>query len=243
MNNNNLLEEINKKKKNMNHVNDTIVTSVDGKKYKVNLNNNNNNNNNSSMSSNNIGELISNDERDKSYGFIVDTKPDDKVYQVIIPIDWHNSNSCNNNSICKLYIGSQDAALNLKELKMNDIKSILNVGYGIPNHFENNINDDDDNVKDKISYLKIDMLDDVTYNIIDQFNRCFEFIDSQPSVLIHCNAGISRSSTILLAYMMNKYKKPLSTCLTLVRDARACVKPNQGFQKQLEQFEKILKIV
>ncbi|KAF2076843.1 hypothetical protein CYY_001871 [Polysphondylium violaceum] len=238
---NKLLEDINKKKKNMNHVNDTIVTSVDGKKYKVDLSGHDHDLKNNELivpSSSNRGDI--------SYGFVVDTKPDDKVYQVIIPNHWLSSGSISgNNSYCKLYIGSQDAAANLNELQLNNIKSILNVGYGIPNHFErtnSHSNSNHNNNDYVISYLNIDMYDDVTYNIRDQFNSCFEFIEKQTSILIHCNAGISRSSTILLAYMMNKFKKPLQECLSLVRESRSCVKPNQGFLKQLEEYEKTLKL-
>lgn len=49
---------------------------------------------------------------------------------------------------------------------------------------------------------------------------------------VHCHQGISRSATIVLAFLMLKRGMTLVDALKTVRDNRA-VHPNDGFVKQL----------
>ena len=55
--------------------------------------------------------------------------------------------------------------------------------------------------------------------------------------LIHCGAGISRASTISIAYLMYKLRIPFTQAYSLVRSARPIIKPNSGFVEQLRDFE------
>jgi protein-tyrosine phosphatase len=55
-------------------------------------------------------------------------------------------------------------------------------------------------------------------------------------VLIHCAAGVSRSTSLLIAYMMHKYQCSLENCLRHIMKLRPCVMPNKGFIKQLKEF-------
>ena len=56
-------------------------------------------------------------------------------------------------------------------------------------------------------------------------------------VFVHCQMGVSRSSTIVIAYMMNKYNLPFSDVFKLVQSKRQCVRPDSGFVKQLRDLE------
>lgn len=58
-----------------------------------------------------------------------------------------------------------------------------------------------------------------------------------PRFLIHCNLGISRSSSILIAYLMSKYKLCLYAAFNYVKDKRIQIAPNYSFLRQLKQFE------
>jgi len=51
--------------------------------------------------------------------------------------------------------------------------------------------------------------------------------------LVHCAAGISRCSVLLISYMMKKYKWSYDECINKCKAARPCVQPNMGFVKQL----------
>ena len=58
-------------------------------------------------------------------------------------------------------------------------------------------------------------------------------------VLVHCMAGMSRSATIVIAYIMNKYRKPFREALELVQRKRSIVEPNSGFKRQLRLYEEM----
>ena len=57
-------------------------------------------------------------------------------------------------------------------------------------------------------------------------------------VIVHCAAGISRSTSCCLSYLMVKKRMSLKSAYKLVWDAREAVRPNPGFWKQLRTLEK-----
>ena len=59
-------------------------------------------------------------------------------------------------------------------------------------------------------------------------------------VLVHCAAGISRSSTVVIGYLMYKWKLPLKTAFKICRDKRPGIWPNSGFLGMLLEIEKEL---
>ena len=69
-------------------------------------------------------------------------------------------------------------------------------------------------------------------------------IDEQPKLqppvfLIHCNLGVSRSSSILIAYLISRYKLCLYAAFKYVKDKRLQIAPNYSFLRQLKQFEEM----
>lgn len=79
------------------------------------------------------------------------------------------------------------------------------------------------------------ILDDVDdAPISSHFEQCFDIIDSNDCVLIHCWAGISRSATVVLAYLMQRKKMTLDVAWCFVKEKRSCINPNDGFIRALE---------
>ena len=58
-----------------------------------------------------------------------------------------------------------------------------------------------------------------------------------PRVLVHCSAGISRSSAVVVSYLMRKLSLSLSDSLSRVRDKHPAAAPNAGFIAQLMALE------
>jgi len=58
--------------------------------------------------------------------------------------------------------------------------------------------------------------------------------------LVHCAAGISRSSTIVIAYLMQAMQFSLTEAFKYVREKRPIISPNDGFSRQLQVYQDIL---
>lgn len=134
-----------------------------------------------------------------------------------------------------LYIGSIGAASNLNILEEKKITHILIVGKGIKKYFPN-----------KFIYMSIDVIDTENENIKQYFNITGEFIHNaiinKGKVFVHCHAGISRSSTICIAYIMKYNHMNLNNALNFVKEKRKKISPNKGFIHQLIEYEKELNI-
>ena len=134
-----------------------------------------------------------------------------------------------------LYLGSIGSASNLKQLQNCKITHIVCCAKGIKNFFP-----------DKFKYLNLDILDSEKDDIKKYFEESYKFIDeginNNGNVLIHCHAGISRSSTILIAYIMKSKKMKLDKVLEILKAKREKVNPNSGFIEQLKEYEKELEI-
>ncbi|XP_033626479.1 dual specificity protein phosphatase 22-like [Asterias rubens] len=92
-----------------------------------------------------------------------------------------------------------------------------------------------------IEYLCLNSADTPTANISQFFYKSTEFIHNcrvnQGCVLVHCIAGVSRSVTLTVAYLMTVTDHGWRDCLKAVKQARQVANPNFGFQRQLQTFE------
>lgn len=74
---------------------------------------------------------------------------------------------------------------------------------------------------------------------IDQFLH--PSAPKQRRVLVHCVAGVSRSTTVVCAWLMKTYGMDRDKALTFVKSRRSIVHPNDGFMNVLKQWETYLK--
>ncbi|KAL4712009.1 hypothetical protein ACJJTC_003676 [Scirpophaga incertulas] len=90
-------------------------------------------------------------------------------------------------------------------------------------------------------YLCIMASDSPEQNLTQYFSLCNDFIHAarlrDGNVLIHCLAGMSRSVTVAVAYIMSVTPLSWREALKVVRAGRAVANPNLGFQRQLQEFE------
>merc|ERR1712154_202491 len=133
-----------------------------------------------------------------------------------------------------LYLGSIGAAKNLEWLKSNGITHILCVAGGIgsiyPKQFE---------------YKIVDIDDAPNEDITVHFEACYDFIESalqkdNGRVLVHCFAGMSRSVTVVSAYLMQKKRMLAVPALKFVKLHRNAANPNAGFIVQLIKYQKVI---
>nr|XP_054933312.1 dual specificity protein phosphatase 19-like isoform X2 [Dermacentor andersoni] len=120
-----------------------------------------------------------------------------------------------------------------------DLKPDLQVGEVIPGlHIVPNFHEDLG-----LTYLALELLDlpDFTLTRATIDTAC-DFIDgalsSGGSVLVHCNAGVSRSCALVLAFLILRRGMDLHQALEKTRTARPAVRPNEGFLRQLAELQK-----
>eukprot|EP00123_Amoebidium_parasiticum_P008791 comp19026_c0_seq1/m.21421 comp19026_c0_seq1/g.21421 ORF comp19026_c0_seq1/g.21421 comp19026_c0_seq1/m.21421 type:complete len:233 (-) comp19026_c0_seq1:282-980(-) len=101
------------------------------------------------------------------------------------------------------------------------------------------------NFEGRISYLVIEVHDSPGENIIHHFPRFRDFVNGSLSqggrVLVHGNAGISRSAALLIAYVMERNGMGYDEAYLMVQSRRFCINPNEGFCAQLSEYEPIYK--
>ncbi|XP_068958465.1 dual specificity protein phosphatase 1 [Petaurus breviceps papuanus] len=129
-----------------------------------------------------------------------------------------------------LYLGSAYHASRKDMLDALGITALINVSANCPNHFE-----------DHYQYKSIPVEDNHKADISSWFNEAIDFIDSIKNaggrVFVHCQAGISRSATICLAYLMRTNRVKLDEAFEFVKQRRSIISPNFSFMGQLLQFE------
>ena len=74
------------------------------------------------------------------------------------------------------------------------------------------------------------------------FDECHSFIDEcicqkNKNIIIHCEAGVSRSSTIVISYLMKKNQMSFYEAFIFVRNKKPNIFPNFYFGKQLLEYE------
>mmetsp|Transcript_11056 Transcript_11056/g.15330 ORF Transcript_11056/g.15330 Transcript_11056/m.15330 type:complete len:217 (+) Transcript_11056:336-986(+) len=76
----------------------------------------------------------------------------------------------------------------------------------------------------------------------DYFDKVVPFVDAARGkghgVLIHCQQGVSRSSTITIAYLIKSQKMSLMDAYVTVKSKRPVVKPKKNFLRELQEYEK-----
>ena len=59
-------------------------------------------------------------------------------------------------------------------------------------------------------------------------------------ILVHCQAGVSRSATITIAYILKHSKMTVMEAYRYVKSKRVIIAPNFNFMGQLMEFEQCL---
>jgi protein-tyrosine phosphatase len=116
---------------------------------------------------------------------------------------------------------------------MNNIKTVITAATGLKVTYPKDI-------EHRIFHL----YDCETEKISRFFDEAFTIISEgleKGNVYVHCFAGISRSSTIVISYLMKKYGWSLAEAYSLTKKKRKYVDPNPGFMRELRRYEKQLK--
>ncbi|XP_070301552.1 dual specificity protein phosphatase 22-A isoform X3 [Salvelinus sp. IW2-2015] len=96
-------------------------------------------------------------------------------------------------------------------------------------------------VLEDMTYLCIHAADASSQNLSQHFKESIRFIHecrlNGGACLVHCLAGVSRSTTMVVAYLMTVTTYSWEECLSAVKAVRSFVGPNYGFQHQLQEYQ------
>ncbi|XP_016980253.2 dual specificity protein phosphatase 18 [Drosophila rhopaloa] len=94
-------------------------------------------------------------------------------------------------------------------------------------------------------YLRINAQDRSEVDLSKYFDEVADLIEevrlSGGCSLIHCVAGVSRSASLCLAYLMKHARMSLREAYKHVQSIRPQVRPNSGFFQQLRRYEQELR--
>jgi protein-tyrosine phosphatase len=129
-----------------------------------------------------------------------------------------------------LYLGSFAASENepvLNELGITDIFSTV----GAP-----------DKVFPGIEYTYFDLRDVPEQDLSEALAFVVPYLreirdDPNRRVFVHCVAGISRSTSMIMAFLMQEYGLSYDDALAFIQSRRPIAQPNHGFEEQLRALE------
>ena len=136
----------------------------------------------------------------------------------------------NMSQICpNIYLGNSYNARNYYNLEENNIGLIVNCTAELDNHFP-----------DHFQYLKVPIRDSSNSSILeyldDTLDQVHTYLENNrcKSVLFHCFMGSSRSSSILVAYLVKYMDLGIEEAISLVREIRPIVNINSSFYRELK---------
>lgn len=134
-----------------------------------------------------------------------------------------------------LFLGNERDAQDLELMQRLNIGYVLNVTTHLPLfHYERGL----------LSYKRLPATDSNKQNLRQYFEEAFEFIEEAhragQGLLIHCQAGVSRSATIVIAYLMKHTWMTMTDAYKFVKARRPIISPNLNFMGQLLEFEEDL---
>jgi len=132
-----------------------------------------------------------------------------------------------------MFSGAHEFAQDSTALTRFKVTHILNVSDEVENTFP-----------DRFQYQRISVKDMPNVKLEQFFPDAFEFIAKARAaggcVLVHCYYGASRSASFIIAYLMKSERMRYREALAYLKMLRSDVSPNDGFEKQLLEYEQTL---
>jgi protein-tyrosine phosphatase len=142
-----------------------------------------------------------------------------------------------------IFIGNYKAVIGDFKTKELDILESRNIKIVISaltdEEYEDYMIEEGDFPNSEWHRLVID--DDRNENISQYFSKVHKIISEadvdNKNVIVHCAAGISRSATLVLAYLMIENKWEYEEAYLFLKSKRPIIEPNVGFITQLRDLE------
>ncbi|KAF9390258.1 Dual specificity protein phosphatase 10 [Podila verticillata] len=138
-----------------------------------------------------------------------------------------------------LYLGAEHNASDSATLSRLGISHVLNVAVEIAQQSQEELVE-----KNGIRYHHLSWTHHQK-NLSSEFPEAFDHIEQARSsggkILVHCQLGVSRSASLVIAYVMKAENKSLTEAYDFVKDRSGVISPNMSLMYQLAEFEKSLR--
>jgi predicted protein tyrosine phosphatase len=132
-----------------------------------------------------------------------------------------------------LYLSDISIPLDPKALQKHGFTHVLTL---TPRSFETPL-------PSNIIHNQIRVRDSSASMISGYFEETYAFFEgarlNNGKVLVHCEAGVSRSATITISYVMRHLNMTLREAFEYVKERRQIISPNLGFMSQLKAYERL----
>ena len=135
-----------------------------------------------------------------------------------------------------MFLGTFSNACDIEELRRIGVNYVLNCAAECQNT----------HLPDDIIELHLNIRDEKKFDLSPFFEESNKFINkakmSGGALLIHCKYGISRSVSLIIAYLIKYLGFSVVRALNFLRNIKQQINPNEGFLEQLSEYEKNIKI-
>ena len=132
-----------------------------------------------------------------------------------------------------LYLGDFASACNKDVLKKQNFTHIVTAILGV-----------DEMYPDDFRYLTLPLRDVRSETIFTVFSDSSKFISNAlqdgGKVLVHCVCGVSRSATLVAAFLIKEYGMDCDKAIEFIQAKRNIVNPNSGFKRQLQRYDAMI---
>lgn len=143
-------------------------------------------------------------------------------------MDNPTSNFAMDEVLPNLYIGPMWARLHIRKFEIKHVVSLVSkpcdkypISKKVNEHYYS-IEDSDNTV-----------LQPTLKNCLPKIHSARQ---ANENVLVHCRAGVSRSASVVIAYLMLYENMDFDTAMEHLRKVRPCISPNYGFMRQLRSL-------
>lgn len=137
-----------------------------------------------------------------------------------------------------LIVGNLASAKDEEFLSRKSVRYVLNL-----------TSEPNETASEDIEYKSVCMEDDEEEDLAVHLQTCFDFINQAKLastkkharvVLVHSYFGLSRSSAVVLAYLMEENQWTLRQAYEYLKERHPAIKPNDGFVVQLLRYDQEL---
>ncbi|XP_054164755.1 dual specificity protein phosphatase 14-like [Oppia nitens] len=164
------------------------------------------------------------------------TREQQQLDKIDWPIEWRYAYSrpfVDVSPITETIFLSSAGAVNVDNVRDYDIKCIVSVTHETPVL-----------AIDGLEFIRIPVEDTDEENIGQYFDELSDRLSAlsakNSKSLIHCQFGKSRAPTVVIAHLMKSHRMSLNDAFDLVKTRRPFIGLNDGFIKQLIQYEQRL---